>query len=97
MGRWKEQAEGEVMRAGRLFGEAEGMGPRGNKWVDIPDLIPVAPECPSSPLGSSSKGLVSEGQRSQFTGVPGPPGRRRPHGFQAPCPSPRSSEIPEKG
>lgn len=39
----------------RLFGETEGVGRRGNKWVDIPDLIPVAPECPSSPLGSSSK------------------------------------------
>lgn len=29
----------------RRFGEAAGVGGKGNKWVDIPDLIPVAPEC----------------------------------------------------
>lgn len=51
VGGFRGQVEGRAKReksrrqAGRLFGEAEGVGGRGNKWVDIPDLIPVAPEC----------------------------------------------------
>lgn len=51
------------------------MGQRGNRWVDSPDPIPVTPECLSSPLGSSSKGLASEGQREPVYQSPRPAGR----------------------
>ena len=55
----------------------EGRG-RQNRWVDSPDSISVTPECPSSPLGSPSKGLASEGQREPVYKSPPP---ALPHGL----------------
>lgn len=88
---------GKLMLSGEVEGERVG---------DIPDPMPVPPECLSSPLGSSSEGLGSEGQREPvdsalghpwawpgFTAPPG--GRRRPRmAPQAHGSQPRPFEVP---
>lgn len=64
-----ERIKGKVTQGSGLrekcgcLGSQKGWGKGGNGWVDIPDPIPVTPECLSLPLGSSSKGQASEGQR----------------------------------
>lgn len=98
----REEGGGSWGKMG-LLQESEGMGRRGNRWVDSPDPTPVTPECLSSPLGSPSKGLASEGQREPVYRSPPPAGLmglaqgwRRPlvaEGCASWHPEPRPSQL----